>query len=831
MFANYLKIALRTLLRNKGTSAVNITGLSVGMAACLLLALLVQFQFSYDQFHANKESLYRIYTIAQNKDGEEKIANQPIPCAPALVAEIPEVERATRVDGAGYTSIRAGNSDVNKVFRETPTFTDAPFFTMFSFPFLQGSPDAALKDLNSIVLTKELADKLFGTDAPAVGKSVQVMLEGAYKDFVVSGVIADVPEASSFQLNMVIRFEQRGSYAEQKDRWNAWSHEVYVQLRSGVQPLMLEKKLDAFAEKHFAEDVQDRKQSGVKPNAAGHFMESRLQELSDWHFNTTLERSSPKNFVLALAGVGVFIVLIACINFVNLSVAQSVGRTKEVGVRKALGAGRRTIAVQFLGEALLVVALSLVCSLVLVELLLPLFIAATGLKLTLNIQEHWGFLAVVIPSLAFIGIAAGAYPAFYIARFQVATALKDAVRGASPRRVRSALVVVQFTIAVALIASTVVIWRQTRFLHTKNLGFDREQVVMIPIGNDAKGRDILRKYKSMLQHRTDIASLSGSAKPIGRGLDGSDYSSNSGTNFRGGILKMALLQIDFDYTETMGIQLVAGRTFSEQYIAADTTTSYLVNEAFAREVWSMLPKTEQQQLSNGTGQYSPEALINLPLFQARDTTQMYKIMGIVKDYHFESLRRLIRPAVLFAAPLDDIRYIFVRIKAGNTEETMNALKTSWQQVSPDVPWQGSFLDENIERQYRSQSRLTQLTMIGAGLAIVLSCIGLFALAAMMLAARTKEIGIRKVLGASVASIVGLLSRDFMRLVGIAIVLGTPVAFLFVRSWLQDYAYKIELSAWMFVLGAAMAVGIAFITVAVQAMRAARANPVHSLRSE
>jgi hypothetical protein len=828
MLLNYLTIALRSLLRSKGTSFITIFGLALGMAACLLIALHVQDEFAYDRFHERKALLYRLYTLLQNDNGEERITAQPVPLAPTLIAEIPEIETATRLSGAGKTSIRCGTN----VFRQAPTFTDPAFFTMFSFQFLQGTAATALEGLNNVVLTKELADKLFGTDAPTVGKTVQMMIDGVYQDFIVGGVIATPPSTSSLELSIIARFEYFAPYKEGKNRWNSWSHDVFVQLRNGVDAVALEPKLAAFAERHYAEDIADRKQAGVKPSPRGKYVEPRLQPITDLHFNTEIEPTdSARAFVLALAGVGVFIMLIACINFVNLSIARSVTRAKEVGVRKTLGAVRSDITTQFLSEAMVVVGLAMALSLAIAELLLPVFNAAMGKKLMLNVVHHWPFVGAVLLGLVLMGIAAGAYPAFYIARFRAALALTAAVRGESPRRVRNALVIVQFVIAIALIASTLVLVRQTEYLHTKSLGFDREHVVMIPIGNDAAGRTTLQRYKSLLAGRTDIISMSGCAKPIGRGLDGSDYQSNSSSTFRSGILKMALLRVDFAYTETMRIPLLAGRSLSEQFINADTTTSLVVNDAFARQVWELLPDAERKMLSNGTNTYSPQALLNMAVGQARDTTKKLTIVGVVQDFHFESLRHVLRPAVLFAIPTDDIRFVLVRIRPDNIPATMAALEVAWKQVSPDVPWQGSFLDDNIERQYRSQTRLMKLMVTGAGIAIVLSCIGLFALAAMIITARTKEIGIRKVLGASVASIIGLLSKDFLKLVAVAIIVATPIAWWFMRGWLEGFAYRVDLSWWVFALAGVLAVVIAFLTVASQAWRAARANPVHALRSE
>lgn len=818
---------------------VNIFGLALGMACCALLLLAVRDQLSFDGFHKNASSIYRVVTFTQNASGEERGVAQPIPLTPALKAEIPQVQRATRFTSSGRITVKFGGTP----FRETPVFVDADFFRIFSFTFLQGTADAAFQDKTSIVLTKEIADKMFGNNANALGKTVQVQTDGAFKDFLVSGVIADAPENSSLELGLVMRFENVPWYTDAQNSWDSWSHDVYVQLQVGVQPAALNTALQRFTEKHFAEEIATRKQEHVKPNEQGKYVEHHLQPLADVHFNTMIEpTSSIRSFVYVLVGVGAFILLIACINFVNLSVAQSLMRSREVGVRKALGAGYRQIAGQFLGESLLVVVLAAGVSIAIAEMLLPILNDTIRRKLSLFITadgvSNLPFMLLLLFVFVLLGVLAGSYPAFFVARFEAATALKDRSRGVTPTRLRSTLVVVQFTIAVMLIASTMVFSSQTQYLLKKDLGFDRENIVMIPIGNDAKGRETVAKMRNVLRGNANILSITGSGKPIGRGADGSDHSSNSSTSFRGTTLKMALLAVDFDYPETMGIPLVVGRGLSEQFITTDTTQSIVLNEAMARQVWTLLPADEQKKLSPPRGDYSPQALLNFPLIQAPDTTKMLTIVGIIRNFHFESLRKEIRPSMLFALPdanIGAVRYIFARTRAGNTVEAINTLKNVWQQVSPDVPWQGSFVDENIERQYRSQIRQTMLITSSASIAIALSCMGLFALAAIIITQRTKEIGIRKVLGASVSGIIALLTKDFLKLVAIAIVIAVPCAWFAMNAWLRDFAYRIELRSvqgvGIFVAAGVVAVIIAFLTVAIQATRAARANPVEALKSE
>lgn len=814
MLQNYLKIALRNLLRHKGTAFINIFGLAVGMAACLLLLLTVKDEFTFDMFHANKERIYRLYHENQTSKGEEKISAMPIPLASALRAEMSDIQHVVQFSDEGKFTAKSDG----KIFKVSPSFTDSECFQAFTFNFLQGNAETALKEKSSVVLTDETARKFFGTSAEALGKNVLLEFGNEWRTFIVSAVVAKLPENSSLDGEMFLRFEQMPRFNERKDVWDSWSHTVFVMLKPGISAQAVEQALKPFVNTHYAGDINDKKNNGIKPNAAGEYLTLHLQPLSDVHFNTILESKSALYSAYSLIAIGAVALLIACINFVNLSVARSLTRAKEVGVRKVMGAARSQITMQFLGESLVVVALAVVVGIALAELLLPVFNSAIGKKLVLFQWGNTPFLLAALLLLTVVALAAASYPALYISRFQATEALKSQVQGGksvAPSRLRSALLVVQFTFAVALICSTIVISQQVQYLLNKPLGFNRENVVCIPTGNGIAGKRLFVQYRTALAGQPSIANMTTCFNNIGRGEDGSNYNSNIGFGYNGVEVHTSILAMETDAVETMGLTLMAGRGFSRQF--PSDTLGLVINEQMARQ---LLPIAKVKDVAALVG-------VKIPVADSIGRT----IIGVVKDFHYQSLRNALKPLTIVFADEGSYNFIFVRISAANTPATMNLLKTTWERIAPDVPFQGSFADENIARMYRRQTRQAAMVLTVAVVAIVLSCMGLFALAAMMITARTKEIGIRKVLGASVASIVGLLSKDFLRLVVAAIIVGTPLAWWAMNAWLQDFAYRVELSAWFFVLGGALALLIALATVSVQAVRAAMANPVDALRSE
>jgi ABC-type antimicrobial peptide transport system permease subunit len=836
MFQNYITIAVRNIFRHKTDSAITIVGLALGMACSILLVLQVHNELSFDAFHANKDRIFRIYTVAQQPNrGEDAFITQPVPLAPTLKAEMPQVQYATRLSSTAPASMKYNGS----VFRESPVFVDEDFFTIFTVSFLQGSAANAFKELRSVVVTKEFADQAFGNDANALGKPLTIRLYGQDQSFLVSGVIADAPKNSSLEFAVLLRYEQQENYARDKNVWTNSSTETYVCLREHASAQEFERALQPFVDKNFAVNIKSQQDAGIKPNARGNYLELHAQPLSDVHLNTALDKSRASLTALyALVGIAVIIMLIAVINYVNLSVARSLTRSREVGIRKTMGAARGQIIVQFLGEALVTVMAALLLAVVLAEALLPLFNSIMRSNLTLVLEGgalpnilFWGALLLV---LALVGVVAGAYPAFYVSRFAAVTAMKGRLQGISPSRLRSVLVVVQFALAVGLIACTMIIRQQTEFMQNRSLGFNRAGVVMIPTGDGANGKAIMENLRAVLARNpvtaANIVAMSTGTKAIGRGLDNSNTTSHITRNFNGGRVSVDVLNIDYNYLETLEIPMLAGRTFNKAHMGVDTSESIIVNEAAARQIWNLLRPDERKKLS-GTGEFSAQATVGVMLPPEEQGALPMVVVGVTADYHVESLRRKIAPTIHVMWSDFPATYIFVRLRGEEMISTMAALQAAWQEVSPDVPWQGSFLDDNIARLYRNYTRQTRLTMTAASIAIALACVGLFALAAMMIRSRTKEIGIRKVLGASVASIIGLLSKDFVRLVVVGIVVAVPVAWWLMSRWLQDFAYRVELSAWVFVAAGVVAVAIALVTVAAQAFRAARANPVNALRSE
>lgn len=830
MLQNYIKIALRNIFRNKTFSFITIFGLSLGMACCILLMLTVRYELTFDEFHENKAKLFHIYTKTQDVHGKGLHSSCALPLAPTLKSEMPGFEYVSRYTTNAPVTLKYNNTP----FRENPVFVDEDFFKMFTVKFTQGSSDAALKDIQSLVISKEIADKMFGENATAIGKQVTMQLDGTFKPFVISGVFENLPNNSTLELGVLARFEQNPQYRFDKDRWDNVSTDTFVTLKEGTSQQEMERNLQPFVNNHFAELIKERLTNGVKPNEQGNIYELHLQPLSDMHFNTLLDdTNSAKTPFYSLIAISILILLIAAINFINLSVARSFTRSREIGIRKTVGALKKQLVAQFIGEAMVIVVIAFVTSLVLAEALLPLYNSVMRLKLSLIVDggmlsnlTFWGALGMV---LMLVGIAAASYPAFYLSNLQAASTMKSRFQGISPSLLRNILVVVQFSLAVGLIACTMIIREQTSFMQSKSLGFNRSGVVMIPTGDGANGAAITERFRSKMSGNPDVVNMSVGAKPVGRGLDNSDSRSHIGRSYNGGEVSVDVLSVYFNYLETMEIPLLAGRTFDKSHFAADTAESIIPNEAAARQIWNLIPKEERLKRSQN-GEFTPSAIVGFSLPPEGKDSPPMTIIGVTTDYHYESLRRKIQPAihVMWSGTAN---YIFARIRLNNMNATVASMEAAWREISPDVPWQGSFLDENIARLYRNYTRMTNLTMTAAVIAIALSCIGLFALAAMAIAARTKEIGIRKVLGASVANIITLLSRDFLKLVGIGIIIATPLAWWLMRSWLQGFAYRTELGAGIFILAGTMAVGIAFMTVAGQAFRAARANPVNSLRSE
>ena len=810
MFRNYLKIALRTLWKNRTHTLINIVGLSVAFGTCILLFLTAVFDLSYDQFHTDRDRIFRLNFLESNRDGTPKRgATMAYPMATTIKAEFPEIEGVTRFFNSN-SSVRRNEQTYSKSVR----MVDADFLRMFTFPLLKGNPQTAMNSLSDIVISQKMATDIFGNGNP-VGEPLQLRMNDTWQTFNVSGVITDFPDNSSFQYDALIRSENAGDYQEFKSRWDHGNHDVYVKLKVGTDPQTLQRRTQAFMDKYFAKDNEENKAQGYPKNELGFQKSLLLEPLTDIHFDTETMNGQAisRMYVYTLLLVGLFILAIACINFVNLTIAQSFRRAREVGVRKSLGAQRGQLFGQIWGETVLLCLVALLLGLGMAFLTLPTFnrlfrshlLLADFLKPTALLATGLSFLLITL--------VAGGYPSWFVTRFNVVEVLKGdgaALRSKSsrPGLLRNSLIVTQFAIACLLIISTLIVRQQISYLQQKPMGLDKEQVVSIPVGNELNGSIALKTMRDRLANQPNIVAVSGTGVNIGAGLDGSSSRTMFGFLYGKRDVTCDWLRVDTEYLKTMGVKLVQGRDFSTSF-GTDTSSSILITQSMAKAL----------------GEKNPVGKFIKP------DEKSFQIIGVVSDFNLYSLHQEAKPIALQMQSASSVQYILIRVNPQNLTGAMETIKATWKTIAPKQEFIGSFLDENTERWYKKEQRLATIFSWAAGVAILLSCMGLFAIALISIQQRTKEIGVRKVLGASVGSIVALLSKDFLKLVLVAIFIASPLAWYAMHRWLQDFAYKIDIEWWVFALAGLLSVGIALLTVSFQSIKAALMNPVKSLRSE
>lgn len=810
MLRNYIKIAFRTLWKHRTHSLINVLGLAVAFCSTTLLLLTAYFEWSFDRFHTDTDQIFRTYFLTHKVTGEERSSTMPYPLTPALKQEFPEIVATTRlIDGGGVVEY------AGKRFDKSVNGVDADFLRVFSFPLLKGNPQTALGDLNNVVISQNMAHDVFGNSDP-IGKTIRMNSSGVAKNFLVTGILGDFPSNSSIDYDVLTRIETTAGYADDLQHWDRGNHDVYIRFRPNTSAAVVESRLMAFTKKYFKQAIDDLKQAGAKPDERGELISIRLQPLTDLHVDTLVQgRGGSRLYIYVLVAIGLFILLVAGINFVNLTLAQSLTRAREVGVRKSLGAQRGQLFMQLWGEALVLCGLGLALGLLLTYALRPAFNRLINTRLSLSLLTNPLTLLAVFIGFLTLTLLAGGYPAWFMARYRAVDVLKgNALRakGSKPGVVRNALITTQFAIACGLIASTFVVLNQLRYLREKPLGFNEEQVISLPVGNDVDGATALRQVRDRLANNPSVLGVTGTEVNIGSGLDGNSSRHMSGFLYNGRDVSTDWVRVDYGYLKTLGINLLAGRDFDPAY-PTDSVASVVVSESMAKQM-------------------GVKAAVGTSFITGSETNKVrYQIIGLIPDFHLYALRSKVEPITLHISPKAGIRYLFVRTTPQGMTSAMQSLQTLWKELAPKANFQASFLNDNTNRWYRREERLSKLFSIAAGIAIGLSCMGLFAIALLTIEQRTKEIGVRKVLGASVTSIVALLSGDFLKLVGIAIVIATPLAWYAMNQWLQDFAYKIDLHWWMFAGAGLLAVGIALLTVSVQSIKAALMNPVKSLRSE
>ncbi|NIJ54679.1 ABC transporter permease [Dyadobacter arcticus] len=806
MLENYVKIAWRNLWKQKSHSATNIIGLMVAFSASTLLLLSAYFEFSYDRFHKNASYIFRPYLIFNEAESTYKAASVPYPFIPTLKAEFPEISKATRfIASSGKISYQT--KELTKDIR----CADPDILTLFSFPMRQGNASTALNSLSNLVISEKMAKDVFGTNNP-LGKSVLIRGFGEPKTFIVTGVVADAPANSSLQYDAFIRIENQPNYTENKRQWNNRNHTAYVSLKPGTSPEEIDKRLRAFANTYFQELIRDLTKNGARPDEHGSVVTVGMQPLTDVHFNThlTVGQQTGRRYLYILITISTVILLIALINFINLTLAQSFTRAREVGVRKSLGAQKSQLFAQLWGEAILICSLSLLLGVGLAALLLPYFNTLFNAKLSLALLTNPLMILTIAVGLGLITLLAGGYPALRIARFSTVNVLKGVLTNGKLSGLRNSLIITQFAIACTLIICTFIVLRQLHYLRDKPLGFIEEQVISLPVGDEINGVAALRQLRNRLANNPQVMAVSGTAINIGSGLDGGESQSRMGFMFNGKEVVTDWLRVDYDYLKTLGIHLQAGRDFTTSF-ATDSTSAVLINATMAKKLGP----------GNQVG----------TIFKAGENDNPYQVVGVIDDFHLYRLQNRIEPMTLHLQFRDPIQYILIRTTPQGMLSVMKTLKNEWGQIAPKSEFLASFLDDNTDRWYKQEERQSQMYGIAAGIAILLSCMGLFAIVILSTEQRTKEIGIRKVLGASVASLVTLLSKDFLKLIVIAVVIASSLAWYAMNQWLQDFAYKIEMEWWVFVGAGLLAIGIALLTVSLQSVKAALMNPVRSLKSD
>lgn len=793
MLKNYFKIAFRNLWKHKVFSLINIMGLSVGMSACLLISMYVNFELTYDAFHSKSDRIYRLVTdvITPSETIHAGITSWAF--GPTIKQDFPEVEAYARINGGSFL-VRKGDI---KFQEEATVFADSSFFRVFDFKLIQGDPKTALKEPLSLVFTEKAAKKYFG-DSDPVGQTL--LLSGEALPAKVTGVMKDIPENSLIKGDMFVSMTtmtQRFN-REIDEQWGNFGATTYLLLKPGADSKALEKKLPAYLERRAGKLMRESKMS----------YKLFLEPLLDVHLGSerdVAEKGSMSN-VYVFSVVAIFILLIACINFVNLTTARSAERAREVGIRKVVGAAKGLLARQFVSESVLLCLIAFVFSIMLSAALVPLFNNLAGKVIVSGIFDDPSFLLYMLVAAVLIGILAGIYPALVLSSFEPVTVLKGrfttSIKGVL---LRKGLVTVQFAISIALIIATMIVYIQMNYMRNRDLGFSKDQMLVISTEGDPKRE----AFKESLRGLTGVKSTAASSSVPG----GPNRGAYSEIENKSGDLQVANLDlyfVDFDYIPQFGLKMAAGRQFSREF-GTDTTQAMVINEAAVKLLGYAKP---QDAIGRRFRQWGREG----------------KIVGVIKDFHFRSLQETIKPLTMRIEP-GGTDLVSVKIEGNRLKETVAAVEEKWKEAIPGRPFSYYFMDEFFDRQYRSEERFEKLFFNFAVLAIFISCLGLLGLASYSTTQRTKEIGVRKVMGASITSIVGLLSKDFLKLVLIAFVVASPIAYFGMDRWLQNFAYRTDIYWWVFAIAAILSTAIAFATVSFQSIKAAVMNPVKSLRSE
>ena len=793
MIANYLKVAIRNLMRNKTFSAINILGLAIGMACCMLILLYVQDELSYDQHHKNAHRIYRLAAEIQSEGAPGRFALTSFPMGSTLVQEFPSVEDAVRFHRKDEKTLVA--NEQRHFYERGVLFVDANVFQVFDFPLSKGDPQTALQEPNSIVLTEAMARKYFGDEDP-MGRTLSLG-GNTYK---ITGVLRNSKHRSHLQFDFLASLNiSKG--------WLSIDFYTYLLLQATQAADEVETKLPGFIDRHLGAEIE----------AAGIHLKLFLQPVTDIHLHSHLDFEISPNgdirYIYLFLVIAFIVLMLACINFMNLSTARSVYRSKEIGMRKVVGANRGELIGQFLGESTLLASIATLIACVMVEILLPSFEAFVERDLVFDVLRSRDVLLVLVGIVLIAGALSGGYPALFLTAFQPVAALKGVTDASLKKpRTQKTLVVVQFTISIVLVIGTGVVYDQAGFIRNKRLGFQKEHVVVMP----SVSSQAMERYGDIVSTHSAVLNVSASSTVPCREIANHLFQPlmDEGHN---DVLVMNVMFVDHEFIETFGIEVIDGRSFSEDF-KSDRNGTFMLNQAAMRKLgWASSENKNFAHVYNEAGEFK----VNV----------QGEVVGVVRDFHYKSFHHEIEPLVIMLVDGAWTKYLSIRIRPENVAGTLDFLKTQWREVVPNTPFEYSFLDTSFDRLHRTEARLGMLFGGFSALAIVVAGLGLFGLSTFSVQQRTKEIGVRRALGASVSSIVFLFSKEYVLLVGVANLIAWPVAYYAMNRWLESFAYRADPAISTFVIGGLLSMCIALFTVSYETCKAARANPVDALRYE
>lgn len=813
MLKNYLKIAFRSLWKNKGYSAINIFGLAIGLATCLLITLYVTDELGFDRYNVNADRIYRINSDIRFGGGDLHMTQTADMMGQVLKKDYPQVEEYTRIyANEGAKLIKKGNEFINE---ENIAYVDSTFFNMFTLPAVEGNTKTALNEPNTVVITESTAKKYF-SETNVTGKTIEVKNDENTTLFKITAVIKDMPENSHFHFDFMLSMK---NVDYEWGQYTSHNFNTYLLLKKGTDYKVFEKNFDQYIQKYVIPYVQQFvKISSIEElRKSGNKLEYSLMPLTKIHlysdYNYELSPSGNIQYVYIFSAVALFILIIACINFMNLSTARSASRAKEIGIRKVLGTQRKTLVAQFLVESTITAFISLTIAIAAAYLVLPLFNDVAAKSLSVNDLLSIKILPFIILLPFFVGLLAGSYPALFLSAFKPVVVLKsNANTGFKKSNLRNALVVFQFATSVMLIIATIIVYNQLHFIQTTKLGFNKDQVLVIDRVYALNNNVEVFKNEVLGMPGVTSGTISSFLPVSNSSRSDNTYSKEAVMDTKNAI-DMQTWRIDYDYIKTMGMEIVKGRNFSKDF--GSDSSAMLITQTTARLMGYADPVGK---------------MIYVPSDIDGDNSMVpIKIIGVIKDFHFESLRQNIGPLCMRLGNSNGLASF--KITAAATPNLIKQVEARWKALAPGMPFSYRFLDKSFDEMYQSEQRAGTVAIVFAIIAVLIACLGLFGLVTFMAEQRTKEIGIRKVLGASVSNVVAILSKDFLLLVIIACIFAFPLAWWAMHTWLQDYAYRIGIAWWVFLAAGLGALAIALLTVSFQAIKAALANPVKSLRTE